>query len=188
MKEDLRIVKTKKALSGALFALLEEKSFDDLTVNELCTRAGVRRATFYKHFRDKYAFMTYIISSLRDEFDSTFSGGEKPEGAYDYYEEYLTAFISFLAKNEGAVKGLIGSNASVSLVGLIMQQNYTDTLVRLQRSYAEGMPLPASPESVASMLTGGFGNIILLWLSGGMTVPKEEIITESSALLRKILG
>ena len=51
-----------------------------------------------------------------------------------------------------------------------------------------GLALPASPHAVASLLTGGFGNIILLWLNEGMKTPKERVIDEATALLRKIIG
>ena len=54
VKLDLRIYKTYKALHEAFTEILEHKSFEDLTVNELCDKAMIRRATFYKHFADKF--------------------------------------------------------------------------------------------------------------------------------------
>lgn len=188
MSEDLRIVKTKKALSDAMFSLLQKMSFDEVTVNALCCEAGVRRATFYKHFKDKYDFLTYIISALRDKFDSEFYSTLRPEGAVNYYEEYLSAFISFLDENRQVMMGILASDMRISLVGLIMQQNFNDTEKRLEDSERLGMVLPASPRCVASLLTGGFGNIILLWLNDGMKTPKEEVISEATGLLRKIIG
>ena len=50
---DLRIIKTRKALCDAFIILLGEKPFEDITVNELCKKAMVRRATFYQHFEEK---------------------------------------------------------------------------------------------------------------------------------------
>ena len=49
-KTDLRIRKPYKALCDAFVTILEEKKFDDLTVNELCDEAMIRRATFYISF------------------------------------------------------------------------------------------------------------------------------------------
>ena len=60
-KMDLRIRKTYKALKDTFLELLSEKKFEDITVNELCERAMVRRATFYKHFADKYDFFAFFI-------------------------------------------------------------------------------------------------------------------------------
>ena len=49
MKTDARIIHTRKALRDALLSLLPEKSVDTLTVKEVCEKANVSRATFYKH-------------------------------------------------------------------------------------------------------------------------------------------
>ena len=47
MKEDLRVKKTKRALTLAFIELLKVKHFEDITINELCEKAEIRRATFY---------------------------------------------------------------------------------------------------------------------------------------------
>ena len=65
---DLRIQKTYLALQNAFVALLEEKRFEELTVNELCDRAMIRRTTFYKHFGDKYEYFAFYIREMVSTF------------------------------------------------------------------------------------------------------------------------
>ena len=48
---DTRIVKTKAKLIEALSALTREKSVEDISVSELCKKAGVNRTTFYKYYK-----------------------------------------------------------------------------------------------------------------------------------------
>jgi AcrR family transcriptional regulator len=52
-KADRRIVRTRDTLGDALMELIQEKLFDDITVQEVLDRAGVGRSTFYAHYRDK---------------------------------------------------------------------------------------------------------------------------------------
>ena len=52
-KPDLRIRRTRSLLSNALVALMQEKSIDKITVQEVLNRAAVGRSTFYLHYRDK---------------------------------------------------------------------------------------------------------------------------------------
>jgi AcrR family transcriptional regulator len=52
-KPDLRIRRTRSLLSNALVALMQEKSIDKITVQEVLDRAAVGRSTFYLHYRDK---------------------------------------------------------------------------------------------------------------------------------------
>lgn len=57
-KRDLRVQKTYTALFSAFENLITKKNFEDITVRELCDLALVRTATFYKHFTDKYDFLS----------------------------------------------------------------------------------------------------------------------------------
>jgi AcrR family transcriptional regulator len=52
-KPDLRIRRTRNLLSNALVALMQEKSIDKITVQEVLDRATVGRSTFYLHYRGK---------------------------------------------------------------------------------------------------------------------------------------
>lgn len=64
-KYDLRIIRTYKSLTEAFLQLMSEKHFEDITVNELCKKAMIRRTTFYKHFADKYEFFRFLFVSYK---------------------------------------------------------------------------------------------------------------------------
>lgn len=61
---DLRIVKTYTALTVALESLLLEKPLQEITVSEICEKAMIRRATFYKHFGDKNELFAFILKEM----------------------------------------------------------------------------------------------------------------------------
>ena len=65
-KLDPRVVRTRQQLGEALVALIEEKGFDALTVQDITDRAELNRATFYLHYRDK---QDLLEQSLRDAID-----------------------------------------------------------------------------------------------------------------------
>src|SRR5215216_7166576 len=58
---DPRVTRTRKLLLDAFLSLMAEKSFDDITVQDIAARATVNRATFYAHFVDKYALVDEMI-------------------------------------------------------------------------------------------------------------------------------
>lgn len=61
---DRRIKKTKQALNQALFTLLDEKTFQQITITDIVTVADVNRGTFYKHYRDKEELLDSIIDEV----------------------------------------------------------------------------------------------------------------------------
>lgn len=53
-EEDLRVLKTKRAVFETLEQLLQEKRLDKITVTELANRALINKGTFYLHYTDIY--------------------------------------------------------------------------------------------------------------------------------------
>ena len=105
-KMDLRIQKTYLALHNAFTEILEEKRFDEMTVNELCDRAMIRRTTFYKHFADKYEYFSFYIR----EITSTFQDRLAPDVAEDEVNAYLLhmsrEMVRFLQQHEKLVRNI----------------------------------------------------------------------------------
>ncbi|MGH1043196.1 TetR family transcriptional regulator [Bacillus wiedmannii] len=58
---DLRIRRTHKLLWDSLFELMTQskQKYSTITINQICDRAMVHRTTFYKHFEDKDALLTF---------------------------------------------------------------------------------------------------------------------------------
>ncbi len=55
------VIRTRKLLLDAFLSPMAEKSFDEITVQDIAARATVNRATFYAHFVDKYALVDELI-------------------------------------------------------------------------------------------------------------------------------
>ena len=163
-REDLRVQKTKKALSEAFISLLSEKTFEEITVNELCDAAGVRRATFYKHYSDKFGFFTAYVRSLRGRFDDNIWKLGDPAPSKEYYVAYGKRIISFISENTNAFKNIIDSELFPLVLSIILEQNYKDTCVHLEKSVSAGMPIVASIPATASMIAGGVASVIYTWL------------------------
>lgn len=65
-KIDRRVRRTRDALGDALLALIQEKPFDAITVQEVLDRAAIGRSTFYAHYRDKDDL---FLSDLEEFFE-----------------------------------------------------------------------------------------------------------------------
>ena len=61
-KSDRRTRYTRQVIRETFLAMLQECSFEKVTVTALCRRADVTRATFYLHYRDVYAVLDETIA------------------------------------------------------------------------------------------------------------------------------
>lgn len=58
---------TKKSISKAFIDLLEEKPFDKITIQDITSKAGVNRQTFYYHFLDIRDLIEWIMNTSEQE-------------------------------------------------------------------------------------------------------------------------
>ena len=70
-KEDIRIIRTKRDLADSLLQLLETKSFDKISVKEICENALISKLTFYNNFKNKEELMTFVFErTTKSTFDN----------------------------------------------------------------------------------------------------------------------
>lgn len=76
---DPRIFRTRQLLQDSLCTLLNNKAFDEISVQDITDAATVNRATFYDHYADKFALLGCMVANRfhqmlaerRVEFDGT---------------------------------------------------------------------------------------------------------------------
>ena len=187
-KEDLRITKTKAALVKAFFGMLDTMEMDDITVNDLCISAGIRRATFYKHFNDKNDFLSFLIRSVREEFDDSIRTQKRTMTTKEYHISYVSTLISFFMQYEVAMVKILKSPMRAMVIDIFSEQNYQDTRLKLLESERTGAHLPASAEVVAAMLTGGVAENIVRWFESDDRKPIETLKAEISGFIDHIFS
>ena len=183
---DLRIQKTHKALIDAFLQLLQTKRFENITINELCELAMVRRATFYKHFADKYEFFTFFVQWIQNEFRNRFAHKEQDRNGVSPYIDIIRFALDFLDENETLVHSVMESSAFPLLLDLISEQIILDVKERLQTDQNNGKELLLSPELMAFSYTGALLNILRWWIGHKNQMSKEEIISQIQKVFDKL--
>lgn len=54
---DKRLYKTLTKIEKSMVTLLNVKSYDDISIKDICDESGISRGTFYQHYRDKDDFL-----------------------------------------------------------------------------------------------------------------------------------
>ncbi|MFM9277395.1 TetR/AcrR family transcriptional regulator [Paenibacillus jiagnxiensis] len=71
-ENDVRVIKTKKALHQALLALLKTKTLESVSVSSLCREAEVNRGTFYLHYKDIRALFDEHLHDLLQDLEESY--------------------------------------------------------------------------------------------------------------------
>ena len=122
---------SKSYITDALFSLMEEAPYDNISISDICKKAGVGRATFYRHFKTKEEVVKEYFVAKTATFLKAVPG--EPNRRDDYYEIVFTAF-SQLKQEKKAFQRLIEAHLESfyldymnrMLVLNFSQQAYTD--------------------------------------------------------------
>src|SRR5699024_7072102 len=113
MKRDLRIVKTLSAIDTAFLELLQEKSFDKITIKEICERALINRATFYSHYSDKFqlieSYQESLVKGIREILYSNVKGSSLKEIMDKEVKETIQNMLTFMKDNKDKVLAVLES-------------------------------------------------------------------------------
>ncbi len=183
---DLRTQKTYDALFSALTELLGEKPFEEITVHELCGRARVRRATFYNHFADKYAFLDFAIQTVRRKRTAAVQQQMADAGPVAFVVSLLSTALDFLEANAQTVKNLRTSNLAFLLTNLGPEELSQQLQQSLEEYEKSGYQLAGDPEILAEFLLGAIGQVGRWWLEQEGRVSKDEAVSRLKPILQAI--
>lgn len=179
---DPRVRRTRQLLEESFLALMEEKGFQSVTVQDITNRATLNRATFYAHFDDKYALLDHVIgksfrNSLREKLstDSEFSLDNLRLLLFAVYE-YMTRL------NKPAC---IGSNAQFDplIEKEVQRELFYFVSQWIEQLQTDSSPVQSNSETIASAVSWMIFGAALHWSRIEQKPPTEEISNQIIALL-----
>lgn len=164
-KSDPRIRRTRQMIQQAMNELMAEKSFVQITVQDITKKAGVNRATFYAHYVDKYDLVNAII---RDHFQTVLNAKlpAQPHLNRQNVALLMEATYSYLENFPGQCSSTHLHHDHRLMVQQVQTQLYNVLLEWIRK--ASETPGRLSPEVVAMSASWSiFGSILqALWQGG----------------------
>ncbi len=106
-KSQAKFRNTAAKMDDALVLLLEHKDFKDISIMDVCEKAGVNRSTFYAHYENLYDLLKETQERAVSEFFASFGGAIKTDFSKMSADElifispqYLVPYLSFIKQNK----------------------------------------------------------------------------------------
>jgi AcrR family transcriptional regulator len=112
---DLRVWRTHHLLQEAMIELITEKGFEGITVGDIAERAMVNRATFYRHYQDKYDLVSRIFEETTNHLVENMKPFRKdvdPEEKKENLMEIWIQFFEHVAQHARLYRAMLGKNGS----------------------------------------------------------------------------
>lgn len=158
--------KSKVLLFMALYHLLNKKRYEDITIKEICDKAGISRMSFYRSFSSKDDILIGYCDEAFENFFEDFSKLKNPSG-YDL----LLSIFSFWEKNKRQLLTLEKANK----LNLLMPQfeSYTRYIMS-KLDPSELSIIKKNPLSVP-IISGAAYSILLYWLNNNFKETPVEL-------------
>jgi len=180
---DPRIRRTRKLLQGALGTLMQAKSFDEISVQDITEAATVNRATFYDHYTDKFALLEALVAGgfhellyarqVRYDTGCPAALGAIVLAACDYLTQ---VHAGGACDRQTAFEPMMDAAIVAAIRRLLMEG--------LQRAeLATALPLEMVAASVSWAICGG----VKQWFSMPERLPAEAMVSQLLVLILPML-
>lgn len=151
-------LKSSEMVTDALFRLMAETAYSEITVKEICYESKVSRQTVYNLFTSKDDIIhAYLHECVERVFDRTLKTDELS------LELMLTVSMKVLKQNEERMRLIIDSG----LEEFIRTEIY-DGIAAIADIFFKGKSSETEDYKIA-FLSGGFSSAILTWFKKGNT-------------------
>ncbi len=146
-----RIERSRKYISDALLYLLKKNKYQDISINDIITKAGVSRMTFYRQFYDKKEVLKYILDTRTDE----------------YIANHLNSSLSI---EERILQGVTMILERKELAKIVIE---ADLYYLIVDEFAKAITV--KKDYYNSFLIGGLASIFYYYISENRNEPAQEL-------------
>ncbi|MBQ2302696.1 MAG: TetR/AcrR family transcriptional regulator [Oscillospiraceae bacterium] len=181
-KNESKYFSTAEKMDSALMEILKTKSFEYITVSEICKKAGVNRSTFYLHYENTRDLLEETIRNMMDNFVSYFvpDGKISPinfeESQKDKLvfisEEYLMPYLSYFKENR---KIFLTVFENGKLFGF--EETYEKLFNNIFDPILDVFKYPESERKyVMAFYLNGINSIMIEWIKEDCTKSEKEVV------------
>lgn len=177
-KLDLRVKRTNKYIIEAFIRLVEEKGFEQVTVQNIADEAMINRATFYAHYKDKQDLYEKIFDLAAESFTSILDFEDFVQGnriKIRKIEAAMTELFLHIQKNRSFYLTIMDASAIEIIrkkLGLILTERYQEIFSTLKITEGD---LEVPLDFIIDYMTSIFVGTLHWWLTAETTMHADHL-------------
>lgn len=160
VREDARVIRSKRDLANALEELLTEKNFDDITIKEISEKAMVSKLTFYNNFLDKKDLLMYVFHRYYEEIHEILIPLKEEEmSPHRKVIEVIKRIVKYIIDRPLSIHKMIQNDTSRT-VYWSLTKFIEQTTEKMSDVYGRLLGIRVPPDILAYYYAGAFTNLI----------------------------
>lgn len=180
-RSESKYYNTARLFNQALIELLNKKSFEFITINELCKKAGVNRSTFYLHYDNVADLLYETIDNLNKEFFACFAeedkdimkklAGKQKEDLILITPRYLMPYLNHVKNNK-----LVYEVSAKYPVLMKSNEKYKDLQTKILFPIFKSFGIDDKESKyISAYYINGVYAIIDEWIKGGCVEDESDV-------------
>ena len=158
---------SRESLRTALFILMQQESFDAISISAICKRAGISRTGFYRNYNTKEEvlidYFDHYISPFYDRLNQL--PDKEPQGVSQ-------AYFEFVDQHSELLEVLVRSGAESILLA-----RFTYFVSRFYSENVRAIPFTGDYAHYwNSFLSAGLYNMTIEWIASGKQAPIATLV------------
>jgi AcrR family transcriptional regulator len=167
-------------LGAALLELVQEKKYDQITIQDITDRADLNRATFYLHYGSKEELLANSLESYFDELVQQITPLTLEKAIWESPEADEMVF-AHVAEHADLYRVLLGENGMGYVINRVI--DYIAQFSELQLRAGLGTAEPHLPvEIMARHVAGSLYALVTWWLMNEMPYTPRQMAEMTTRL------
>ncbi|GAB2319965.1 TetR/AcrR family transcriptional regulator [Alkalibacterium sp. s-m-22] len=186
-KQDLRVLKTQKAIYTAFYNLLSLKDYTGITIQDIADEAMINRSTFYAYFQDKDDLVEKIIEQKLESIQAIMKLSvmtNDNEVKLMHIQMVLTQLLEQIKEDKDTyvlILSIVDKHILTDKFKKLVTDSYQDILSRL-RIMESDMEVPV--ELIIDYSLGILFMTVNWWLKNDCDYPEDLL----ARLITKLVG
>ena len=164
---DRRVERTHELLLDALIALILERGWDEITVQDVCDRANVGRSTFYMHFANKEKLLLSGFDALHRTLRAQVGASEARDRTFGF----VRGLVEHVHESQRLFRAVVGKRS-----GLAVQRRFRQLLIQLTgEDLAVAGIVPKRREAATHFLAGALFELLTWWVDTRTPLAPREM-------------
>ncbi len=173
-KPDRRIQRTRTLLRDALMALIVERGYENITVQDIADKADIARATFYLHYKDKEELLLKSMEEIHDELVASIGPVSEKFTMADGNPVDLIAF-EHVAEHAAFYRVMLSAHGPSAFIVKLRHYLVRVTKAMFCSLYGNEEIDPQLLEIVLHSEAGRLMAVLSWWLENDMPLPPTEM-------------
>lgn len=157
---------TRKKLMDTIMELMNTTGYHELTIDQICQKAGVSKGTFYHYFQSKREILLHICQAANDRIIAQLSFDETRSARY-LFDQYLCTLVEMTyaegyAGEARMLIALLTSGAKETYNSIRPQTDYVIRIFRHGQARGE-IPPSLDVDALNELITGAIQGFVARW-------------------------